>query len=119
MKKFSHSQLIWFAALLILIAMLVYPQLTKKDNLLVISSFQECMDAGYSVMESYPRQCNDGNQTFIEEIEDSNHKWWMIDDQWKQEESIVFCTMDAKACPDGSYVGRVGPSCEFVPCPGE
>lgn len=31
----------------------------------------------------------------------------------------VFCTMDAKECPDGSYVGRVGPNCEFAPCPGE
>lgn len=28
-------------------------------------------------------------------------------------ESVV-CTMDAKQCPDGSYVGRTGPSCEFV-----
>lgn len=29
----------------------------------------------------------------------------------------VFCTMEAKQCPDGSYVGRVGPKCEFAPCP--
>jgi hypothetical protein len=27
------------------------------------------------------------------------------------------CTMDAKMCPDGSYVGRQGPTCEFAPCP--
>ncbi|MDO8523417.1 MAG: Hint domain-containing protein [bacterium] len=27
------------------------------------------------------------------------------------------CTMEAKQCPDGSYVGRVGPSCEFAKCP--
>ncbi len=26
----------------------------------------------------------------------------------------VACTMDAKQCPDGSYVGRTGPDCEFV-----
>jgi len=31
----------------------------------------------------------------------------------------VFCTMDAKECPDGSFVGRQGPDCEFSPCPGE
>lgn len=30
---------------------------------------------------------------------------------------VVFCTMDAKQCPDGTYVGRTGPNCEFV-CPG-
>lgn len=34
-------------------------------------------------------------------------------------EEKVFCTADAKQCPDGSYVGRVGPSCEFALCPGE
>lgn len=28
----------------------------------------------------------------------------------------VACTMDAMLCPDGSYVGRSGPKCEFV-CP--
>ncbi len=28
-----------------------------------------------------------------------------------------FCTMAAKRCPDGSYVGRVGPNCEFAACP--
>ncbi len=29
----------------------------------------------------------------------------------------VACTADAKLCPDGSAVGRVGPNCEFAPCP--
>ena len=28
----------------------------------------------------------------------------------------VVCTMDAMQCPDGSYVGRTGPNCQFV-CP--
>jgi hypothetical protein len=27
------------------------------------------------------------------------------------------CTAEAKLCPDGSYVGRVPPDCEFAPCP--
>lgn len=30
---------------------------------------------------------------------------------------MVACTMDAKECSDGSYVGRVGPDCEFATCP--
>ncbi|HJX05516.1 MAG TPA: hypothetical protein VJ461_02310, partial [Candidatus Nanoarchaeia archaeon] len=30
----------------------------------------------------------------------------------------VACTADAKLCPDGSYVGRVPPSCNFETCPG-
>ncbi|EKE19358.1 MAG: hypothetical protein ACD_9C00041G0002, partial [uncultured bacterium] len=29
----------------------------------------------------------------------------------------VACTMEAKLCEDGSYVGRTGPNCEFATCP--
>lgn len=42
--------------------------------------------------------------------------YWNRDDANLDEEQ-VFCTMDAKMCPDGSYVGRVAPSCEFAACP--
>lgn len=27
------------------------------------------------------------------------------------------CTLEAKICPDGTSVGRTGPSCAFAPCP--
>lgn len=30
----------------------------------------------------------------------------------------VACTQEARLCPDGSYVGRTGPQCEFAACPG-
>lgn len=29
----------------------------------------------------------------------------------------VACTADAKLCPDGTYVSRVPPDCNFEPCP--
>ncbi|MEQ1558943.1 MAG: hypothetical protein ABL933_08420 [Methyloglobulus sp.] len=29
----------------------------------------------------------------------------------------IMCTMEVKQCPNGSYVGRTGPRCEFAPCP--
>lgn len=29
----------------------------------------------------------------------------------------IFCTQEAKQCPDGSYVSRTGPNCEFAYCP--
>src|SRR3989344_4844968 len=29
----------------------------------------------------------------------------------------VSCTQEAMLCPDGSYVGRTGPKCEFASCP--
>lgn len=31
--------------------------------------------------------------------------------------SVQACTLEALICPDGSTVGRVGPNCEFAPCP--
>ncbi len=34
----------------------------------------------------------------------------------KEMEPVV-CTADAKICPDGSAVGRVGPNCQFAECP--
>lgn len=32
------------------------------------------------------------------------------------EDAGAVCTLDAKLCPDGSYVGRVPPNCEFREC---
>lgn len=29
----------------------------------------------------------------------------------------VACTQEAKQCPDGSWVSRSGPNCDFAPCP--
>ncbi len=34
-----------------------------------------------------------------------------------QPSSAFACTQEAKRCPDGAYVGKVGPNCEFAPCP--
>lgn len=33
------------------------------------------------------------------------------------EDDQVMCTMEAFMCPDGSYVGRVPPTCAFAECP--
>lgn len=41
-----------------------------------------------------------------------NFSIWQINTQ-----EPVFCTQEAKLCPDGSYVGRIGPKCEFAQCP--
>jgi len=30
--------------------------------------------------------------------------------------SVAACTLDTKMCPDGSYVGRVAPNCQFAAC---
>lgn len=40
------------------------------------------------------------------------------DGLWEEGEEPGFCTMDVMMCPDGSYVGRKAPNCEFAACPG-
>lgn len=32
-------------------------------------------------------------------------------------EETVICTMEVMQCPNGAYVGRVAPDCEFAACP--
>jgi len=36
-----------------------------------------------------------------------------------RKEKGIFCIQDVKECPDGSFVARVAPSCDFESCPGE
>lgn len=35
----------------------------------------------------------------------------------KGEKDRVFCPADVRKCNDGTFVSRVGPRCEFRPCP--
>lgn len=41
---------------------------SKYNNNYDISNFEECIAAGNPAMESYPRQCNDGENTYVEDI---------------------------------------------------
>lgn len=38
-------------------------------------------------------------------------------DQLRKEPTQVACTQEARMCPNGSFVSRTGPHCEFSPCP--
>ncbi|MCG2690202.1 hypothetical protein L6252_02905 [Candidatus Parcubacteria bacterium] len=40
-----------------------------------------------------------------------------LDDFGDENEDPVACAQDALQCPDGSYVSRTGPNCEFAECP--
>ena len=42
---------------------------------------------------------------------------WMTNARVATAPEGVVCTADAQLCPDGSYVGRTGPNCEFAACP--
>jgi hypothetical protein len=39
-----------------------------------IKNFEDCVTAGNSVMESYPRQCSINGETYVEKIEISEQK---------------------------------------------
>jgi tRNA(Ser,Leu) C12 N-acetylase TAN1 len=42
--------------------------------LIDINNFEDCVEAGNSVMESYPRQCRVNGETYVEDIEISEQK---------------------------------------------
>jgi len=94
-----------------------------------INSFEDCVNAGNPVMESYPRQCSANGQTFVEEIqneipemsqdycEQGGGNWnecsskCMLDNQGREG---VACTLQCEAlcecggiagfsCPEGYY----------------
>lgn len=50
----------------------------NKKELRAVSNFQECVSAGNPVMESYPRQCRQGEKTFVEDISNTNDKLNLI-----------------------------------------
>ncbi len=56
-----------------------------------INSFEECVEAGNPVMESYPRQCRADSRVFVEEVNDtegpSEHYCT------EEEKAADFCTM--------------------------
>jgi len=94
-----------------------------KDNT-TITSFDECVAAGYPVTLSYPGNCvTPDGRSFTQEISDEI-RGEIPEDITGGDTSVpgsdggVACTMEAKQCPDGSYVGRSGPNCEFTACPG-
>lgn len=108
MKSFPF----WLAFILVLVALVAGYFLGKTLNApqQQVTSFDECAAAGYPIMESYPEQCmTPDGRSFTREIEQTP----------RDPEQPVFCTLDAKICPDGTAVGRTGPNCEFAPCPGE
>jgi hypothetical protein len=60
-------------------------------------------------------QC-DEESCYVEDV--YGREWdlvWIAEPPKKSPTTI--CTQDAKLCPDGSYVSRKGPNCEFAPCP--
>lgn len=54
--------------IIVTISIGIFWKLTHKETPLVVTSFEECAATGSPVMESYPRQCRYGDQTFTEDV---------------------------------------------------
>ena len=93
----------------------------KENTDIDIVDFISCVQAGNVVMESYPRQCKTQDwKIFTEKIDENlNENEENIEKNTEQTWNMVVCTMDAKECPDWSFVSRTWPNCEFEPCPWE
>ncbi len=87
--------------------------LTKNNQVINVTSFEECVEAGFPVMESHPRQCRANGELFVEEIPEVTPS--PISTSPTPE--LIACTLDALICPDGTAVGRIPPTCEFETCP--
>lgn len=64
-----------FLALIVLVIVLAlawagYAWYTSSQKIAQIDSFEECVAAGFPVMESYPRQCTANGKTFAEDIQE-------------------------------------------------
>ncbi|MEA2701574.1 MAG: hypothetical protein QOE22_283 [Candidatus Parcubacteria bacterium] len=81
---------------------------TDTETKVPTTSFEECQAAGYPIMETYPEQCRTPEgKTFVRDIAEESEE---------RRGQRTACTADAMQCPDGSYVGRTGPNCQFI-CP--
>ena len=55
------------------------PEPVDETPEVVVENFQECQEAGYEIMESYPRQCRTPEgETFVEDIGNENEKMDLI-----------------------------------------
>lgn len=67
-----------------------------------VTNFQECVDAGNPVMESYPRQCKHLDSTFTEVIDESLCEDLCGDNQCQEMVCMgqgCPCAESVKSCP--------------------
>jgi hypothetical protein len=78
-----------------------------------------CQNKGYSGWDSENFTC------IGEPVQERDKNRERLGSNWDDEDANnsdngnIACTADAKMCPDGTYVSRTGPHCEFAPCPRE
>lgn len=109
----KNWKILWAIIVVLLITIGILAFSLFKTRAAVIDSFESCAAAGYPIMEIYPEQCmTPDGRVFTKGVTVNP-----VPPEDSDQDSTV-CTMEAKQCPDGSWVGRTKPNCEFAPCPG-
>ncbi|MDO8552641.1 MAG: Gmad2 immunoglobulin-like domain-containing protein [bacterium] len=79
---FTRQFLIGVGGLLVLLfaasALYMYTRQYVPQKTVLVTTFEECVAAGNSVMESYPRQCRHGDQSFTESLGNTIEKTNLI-----------------------------------------
>lgn len=57
------------------------------------------------------------NKETVEKFPEEKVNEEIFEEDKKTPEGPVYCTQDVMKCPDGSYVGREPPDCNFRKCP--
>jgi hypothetical protein len=67
-KKIPLHKILGFVFITVFLVLLIFLLLNNSEDQR-ISSFEECVESGYPIMESYPRKCAvPGGDTFTEEL---------------------------------------------------
>lgn len=75
----------------------------KKGEIAVVVSFEECVKAGNAVMESYPRQCRNEEQTFVENIGNTIEKADLIRLEFPRPNQIISSPLSIKGEARGNW----------------
>lgn len=76
-----------------------------KESQIVVASFEECVEAGFPVMESMPRQCRDGAGTlFIEMVTAPESEPQIV--PVMSEQSARETAKASDVCREGGMVGK-------------
>lgn len=87
----------------------------KKNSIVLIVALVVLIALYFLISSSL----KNNEESLVNEDAELNGGTELIEEEFNGgvEDEAVFCTMDAMECPDGSFVGRVAPDCEFASCP--
>lgn len=69
MNKTFTIAIIVIVIITLILLLLFFNRTDSSPEEVIVTNFQECIEAGNPPMKSLPRKCQHGNQTFIENID--------------------------------------------------